>query len=287
VQPASHYDSLIACVKQQQLCKHTTMKIQNLIMLFIALAAGLAAVYLTKNYIESEVSDYKAGIDAQYKPVKIVVAARPLQRGEVLNSDVLLIRPMPATFVHDEAIRPSEVDIALGHRLVHSINKGEALLSTHIAYSKGDTFSNLIADGKRAISFPVDVLSSVTGMMAPGDVIDLLLTINDGDQEKTFPILSNVAIIATGTQVDELGVNRDTERAGGRFQTITLHVTPDEAAKVTHALAEGDITVLLRSRSDSSKLTMGTVTKNTLLGKKKTTAKPKRRGPQIIRAGSK
>lgn len=260
------------------------MKTQNIVMLVIALLAGLAAVYLAQNYIDQEVSQHKNKIDEQYKPIKIVVAKRSLQRGEILNSSLLAIRHVPSAFVHGDAIRPGEVDSILGHRLVYSLNQGESMLSTHVAYSKGDTFSNLIDDGKRAITFPVDVLSSMTGMMAPGDLIDLLVTLKDGDTEKTFPMLTSVLVMATGTEIDEIGV---AQVEANKYQTITLHVTPEEAAMITHANNEGDITVLLRSRSDNKQLAMSAVTKNTLLGRKNKQLKASPTGPRIIRAGKK
>ena len=261
------------------------MKAQNIVMLVIALAAGLAAVFLAKSYIDQEIADYKKNIDDQYAPIKVVVANADLQRGQILNSNNLAVRPVPKEFVHEDAIRPNEADSVIGHRLVYSIQQGEALLSNHVAFSKGDTFSNLIDEGKRAITFPVDVLSSQNGMMAPGDMIDMLVTLKDDDTEKTFPMLTNILVIATGTQVEE--INNSIDGGPVNYQSITLHVTPNEAAMITHASSEGEITVMLRSRSDSNRLKMAAITKNTLLGKKNAQLDPTPEGPRIIRAGVK
>lgn len=258
------------------------MKIQNILMLVVALLAGIGAVYLAQNYIEQEITGYKTEIDEKYKLTRVVVARRSLQRGQVLDNTVLAVREVPSAFVHSDAIRPNEVDSVFGHRMVYPLNQGESLLSTHIAYSKGDTFSNLVDSGKRAITFPVDVLSSMTGMLAPGDIIDLLVTLKDESTEKTFPMLTNVTVMATGTSIDELGIKQESTN---KFQTITLHVTPEDAAMITHARTEGEVTVLLRSRSDSSPLAMSAVTKDTLLGRKNKQLKAPPRGPRIIRAG--
>ncbi len=258
------------------------MKVQNIIMLVIALACGLAAVFLTRDYINTQIDDYKAVIDDKYKPIEVIVATRGLQRGEVLSKHMLAIRNVPSGFVHKDAIRPGEVESIIGHKLVYSLNGGESLLATHVALSKGDTFSNLIDGGKRAISFPVDVLSSLTGMLSPGDMIDLLVTLDDDGVEKTIPLLTSVVVIATGNTTDEIAGPESAGRKAG-FQTITLHVTPADAAKITIARAEGDITVLLRSRSDVDKLQLAAVTKNTLFGRKNRQLKAASTGPRIIR----
>lgn len=258
------------------------MKVQNIIMLMIALLCGVAAVYLTKDYINTQVDTYRAEIDEKYKPIEVVVANRNLQRGQVLQMGMLALRKVPSGFVHQDAIRPGEVESVVGHKLVFSLNSGESLLSTHVAFSKGDTFSNLIEDGKRALSFPVDVLSSMTGMLAPGDIVDLLVTLQDDDTEKTIPLLTNIAVMATGDSTDELGAP-DGSGAGPSYQTITLHVTPDEASKITHARSAGDITVLLRSRSDDEQMRLAAVTKNTLFGRKNKQLAPGPSGPRIIR----
>ena len=84
-------------------------------MLVVALVAGLAAVYLARSYIDNQVAQHKERLDEQYKPVKIVVAKRNLQRGEILNTDLLAVRPVPSAFIHSDAIRPGEVDTVLRH----------------------------------------------------------------------------------------------------------------------------------------------------------------------------
>ena len=256
------------------------MKLQNAIMIFIALICGVAAVFLTKDYINSEIEGYKTEIDKKYKPLDIIVANRNLQRGEVMNKGMLAVRSMPSGFVHKDAIRPSEVDSVIGHKLVYSLNGGEALLTTHVAFSKGDTFSNLIEEGKRALTFPVDVISSVSGLVSPGDIIDLLVTLDDNNVEKTISLQKNVTIMATNQVTDELS-NPDSKKgsASSRIRTITVHVTPEEASKIVHARTVGKITVTLRSRTDAADLKLATVTKNTLFGRRYGT----RSGPRIIR----
>jgi len=200
---------------------------------------------------------------------------------------MLSARAVPGAYLHTEAIRPAGVDSIIGHKVVFPVKAGETLLASHVAITKGDTFSNLIEEGRRAISFSVDVLASLTGMLSPGDSIDLLMTIEDEriKGEKTVPLLTNIVVMATGTRTQEIDPQSESG-ANARFQTITLHVTPQEAALITHAQAEGELTVLLRPRSDSNEVEFTTVNKNTLLGREnKNRNRVRIRRAQIIRAG--
>lgn len=249
-----------------------------------ALASGGAAAYFADSHISKEISAKKASLDALYKPVEIVVPTRNLRPGDLLTSDNLAIREVPGAFVHAEAVTPGNVDVALNHRIVHPLNDGEPLLAFHVAESPGTGFSTMIEEGKRALSFPVDILSSVSGMLRPGDRIDLLMTLREGDKQVTTPLLMNVPILAAGDTVDQLDVPE------GRFQTITLSVKPIDAAKITHAQSVGKLTVLLRTGRDTndpdSNYGKG-ITINTLLGRPEAKAQAKTEKPkvQIIRGG--
>ena len=55
--------------------------------------------------------------------------------------------------------------------------------------------------GKRAITFPVDEINSISGMLQPGDKIDLIATIRQLNNDVTYPLLQDVQILATGTQL--------------------------------------------------------------------------------------
>jgi len=146
---------------------------------------------------------------------------------------------------------------------------GESLLTNFLASSKSSGFSNLIEKGKRALTFPVDVVSSLSGLLRPGDRIDLMVTLNQG-KRVTLPLLKDVTILATGGIVDDVGRMSD----DGAYQTITITVSPLNAAKITHARNVGSVTVVLRSGKDSDKNIAGNelthrITVRDLLGKSK------------------
>lgn len=240
------------------------------VLLIGALGCGGAAAYLTKNYINEQVTHRKVSLDKQYEQVEVVVAKRTLTAGIVLRPSDLALRKVPKDFVHAEAIRESQAGGVIGHPMLNTLNPGEPLLRSHVAQSAGAGFSNLVKDGRRALTFPVDNISSVNGLLRPGDKIDLLATLRDKGEAVTLPLLKNVEILATGVNVNE---NVDIQERG--YQTITLMVTPKEAASIVHAREVGSLTVTLRTQTDNDIAYNDKITMDQLLGKDK--IKPKKK----------
>ena len=104
--------------------------------------------------------------------------------------------------------------------------------------------------GMRAISMAVSQVSSVSGFVAPGDRVDLLLThkMNDtSDKPPLTPrrysetILEDLRLLAIEQIVDP---NTSKPRAG---ETVTLEVTPNQAEIVALAASMGQLSLSLRS----------------------------------------
>ena len=252
----------------------------TLIMFLGAILTGVLASFFANRYIDQRVSEHKAYLDASYKMMEVVVPKAALSEGEIIDTSLMAVRNVPIRFTHKDAIRPGDIGRVIGYRLVHSVRPGEPLLLSHVAKNRGNAFSSLIEEGRRALTFPVDILSSMSGMLQPNDRIDLLVTLRNGRKEQTMPLLTNVEILATGSRVDELA-QRDPR---GRYQTITLSVSAEEAARITHAKEAGTMTVTLRGPNDEGPTYDTPITEEMLLGK----IKPVRTGPppiEIIRGG--
>jgi len=237
------------------------------LILFGAVASGLVAVYFTHSYIYSEINNVKNKYINNHETVKVVVASHPIKRGDELTYENLSLRDIPLRYTHDSVIRSSQADNVIGKHTIHELNKGEALLSSFISQSSNDGFANLIKEGERAITVPVDMVSSMSGLLRPGNRIDLMLTVR-AEKQLTRPLLKNVTVLATGDSVDN-GRHGDK----GMFQTITVSVTPEDAARITLARNVGTISVVLRSTKDSSDNRSGTneaapVGLNNLFGEK-------------------
>lgn len=246
--------------------------IVTVLMIGGALGAAGAAAYFANDYIEGEVQAHRAQVDAQYAPVKVVVASQNLNPGTLLSGLTVAVREVPSAFLHAEAVAADRWSTVSGRVLARPVRAGEPVLMSHLAQDLSAGFSSQLAPGMRALTIPVDEESSISGMLAPADRIDLFFTTTSGNDAVTLPLLLNVPVIATGIRTLSNEAQVERERLG-HYRTVTVSVTPQEAAKIALAQDAGKITITLRQPSDSDEVAIARVTKDTLLN-----------GPEIVRA---
>ena len=259
--------------------------VTTVLMLGGALVAGGGAAYFAKGYIASEVRNEREQLQAQYKLVSVVVAKTDLAPGSVLSARTVALREVPKTYLHTEAVAGERWSDVAGRVLSRAVRSGETILNSHLAQGAGAGFSAQLPEGMRALTFPVNEEASIAGMLAPGDRIDLLFTTTAANESITVPLLFSVPVIATGlrTQANE---NALPDKPQGPFRTITVSVTPADAAKITLAQEAGRITVALRQPKDQTPIRIARITKNALLkGDEPATVSRPRGRIQIILGG--
>ena len=251
---------------------------KNMLVFAVAIIMGAAGVYLSKEFIEGKVEFYKDQYAQQKEQTRsVVVVSRSKKKGEVITQDDLVLRDVPIAFAHKSAVLEQNYNVALGQRLTYDIEQGMPLLWPHLEGGLSPTFSGKIIDGKRAITIPVDEVSSISGFLEPSDNIDLYYTHKIGKEKAIIPLIQNLHVMATGvkTQVDKSG------GAGKRYQTITVLVTPEDAKKIFLAREISGITASLRHPEDSKDADKSALRESELVGKKKQYKKRKQRRPGI------
>jgi len=216
------------------------------VVLGAALGIGILAALGARSYLANRMAEIDAR--ARGNMVEIVVAKRDLKAGERLNGDSAAIRPIPADYVHSQAIKPESFDRATSQVLAYPVKSGEMLLWSLLEPKKAPTFSRRVAVGRRAITVPVDEISSISGMLEPGDLIDLILTIDQRGKRHSFVMQENVSVLATGQRAV------DDPKSGERrnYTTVTFDTSPDEARDIIRAREAGKLTALLRNPQDSA-----------------------------------
>lgn len=121
----------------------------------------------------------------------------------------------------------------------------------------GAAMVSKLPPGYRAIT--VGLRDAGSGaFLYPGALVDLLATIEgtgrSGNQRETMTVtfLEAVRVLAVNQETSDslLGSSADSRRSGNRF-TVTLAVTPTQAAEVEFASARGAIGVSLRPDQDA------------------------------------
>jgi pilus assembly protein CpaB len=204
---------------------------------------------------------YLSGI---HKPVVIqripvVVASVQIKEGQEIKLEMVSVKMMPAEAVVNNAA--TKLDDVVGRISSTTVEQGEQMLVSRF-FKAGDSDNTLayaLEKGKRAFTIAVNPVSGIAGLIKPRDTVDVLMIVGVIDDKLTpqdaQPItttysrilLQNIMVLATG-QV----ILPSEAKADNTVETITLSVTPEQAVQLNLAVAEGKISLALRSPIDTA-----------------------------------
>jgi pilus assembly protein CpaB len=197
---------------------------------------------------------YRQGGSPPSESVAVLVAARNIPRGQMLTSDVIRKREFPKDYVPDGAL--TKIEDAVERIAFQTLVKDEPLLEGKLSakHAKGG-LAGLVPRGMRAFTIQTPhVAAGVAGFILPGNKVDVLLTMsgpgaNDATGGAvTSTLLQNVEILAVDQRLDAPTENRVDMRS---LQSVTLLVTPDQAAMLDLGQNKGTLHLTLRNPDDS------------------------------------
>ena len=225
------------------------------ILLVLAVIFGLLSAYLTYEHLE--------GVRSQYlkrtRKVEAIVLTSPIESGGVITeSDI-------ARKVVDRLSNQKIQEIPWQRRGFAVVQrKADRTLQagTVLRYSdikaerkRSDGLAGIIRPGNRAISISVDAVSSVTGLIKPGDRVDIVGTFRfpemKGDKSLdviTMTILQSVRIIATGK---DMGNSSMLQKKSRGYNTVTLALSPKEVEMIVFASQKGQLVLSLRDAEET------------------------------------
>ena len=229
------------------------------VVLALAIVAGLTAAWSARQHIMGHVERLEA--DARVPMVTRVVAAHDLPVGTRLSADHMAAREFPQTLVPSDSVEISHHSGLVGMVLRSSVRAGDLILPVHARAVEQSAFSNYLGEGRRAITMPVDAINSVSGLLQPGDLIDLYVSFEYQRRRITAPLLQGVLVLATGAQTQALaaggghgdgpgGGRAGSYATGNSYTTVTLDTSPEDAVKLVAARQSGVITAVLRHPND-------------------------------------
>lgn len=196
----------------------------------LAFLCGTASFLVVRGYA-ARLEALRPAVGA---PVTVVVAARPLSRGEVLSADALDRREVPSSFVPPGAVRTAEE--ADGRTLLAGLAEGEILTTTRIASPGQGPIAALVPPGLRA--FTVQALLP-PGSLEQGDRVDVLATFGGG-RPHTETVGTSLEVLLVLEPTDESALSIGSVGTG---RSLVLLVTPDEAERLSYATAFASLSV--------------------------------------------
>ena len=242
---------------------------KNVMLLGGALALGTLCFVGANYYMRNYLTQAESKLAKSYATRKVMVAKVDVPAGGVLSEENLAVRAIPERYLASTALSPDDFDTVSGQKVVVGLKPGDPIDRAVLERADHAAFSTTLAVGERAITFPVDEISSISGMLVPGDIIDLVFTgsgttansyrqprSGDGAVKELVhvrPILQAVPVLATGKTTQKRMIS--TENGGQRevdvaFSTVTLTVKPQQAEQVLLAQKLGSLTAVLRNPDD-------------------------------------
>jgi len=214
--------------------------------------------------------------------VSVVVATMDLARGQSLAKEHLSTREWPRDLVLEGAITNPE-DI-VDRTLAIPLLKGDFVMEGKLApKGVGRGLAAIIPAGMRAVTIQTpNVATGVAGFILPGNRVDVLLTMSgqgtadDTGGGSTITLLQNLEILAVDQRTD---VPEENLVDSKELRSVTLLVTPMEAARLDLGQNKGTLRLTLRNPTDE--LT-NFVTPVTLAGLHRDPSEPEKVQPEPV-----
>ncbi|MCX7386873.1 MAG: Flp pilus assembly protein CpaB [Planctomycetales bacterium] len=216
------------------------MKHQSLILLIVAVGCGLVAMIGVKKAISQKPAEV-------VEKIQVLSAVADIQVGSRLDASNTTFVEVPAetapagavTSLEEVAERSLKVPVVLGDWILKSklTERGEV----------GAVAS--IPRGMAVVTIPVDATTSHSGMMRPGNRVDLLLSYDDNSLGRTvkkmITVMEFVEIFAVDARI--YGIDKEGD---GQAKNISLLVEPEQGKIVNLAKKLGELHTMLRPNGD-------------------------------------
>jgi pilus assembly protein CpaB len=235
------------------------MGLRRIIVLLVAVViAGATAMY-ARSWIEGQQNNVVVVAPPASQDIyEVLVADANLPAGSFVKPQHLRWQRWPTDDVPETYVLKGSrsKDEMVGAVVRRGIAEGFPITDGSVVKPGERGFlAAVLAPGMRAVSLPINATSSNSGLIFPGDRIDLILTqtLQAADGETTRrvseTVLHDIRIIAMGSETsDEMGEGKNHEKA----KTATFEVDPRVAEKVALLTELGKLSLSLRSLANDN-----------------------------------
>lgn len=211
---------------------------------------GTALLLLYLQRFEQEVSGGER--------IELLMVVKPIERGAVIQDEMLATRLVPAAYVEDRAVKAGERAKVIGLTTSTAVSPQQTLLWTDLAITTEDReLSSLVQPGKRAVAVRTAAGmddANANSLIRPGDYVDVIFTMsNEGEVERSATVLlQRVLVLAVGreTQAATTSDSKGRDNPFARDKVLTLSLNLQEAQLLGLALERGTLSVAVRNPED-------------------------------------
>lgn len=230
------------------------MRSRIMIIIAALVLGGLAAV-MAATYLNSA----RVRLDAQSEPVEVLVAQEEIPRGtsaeDLFTKKLVTTQKIPRQFIAAGAI--SSQRALDGQVLSVGLSQGEQLTSGRFQYPSQAGIAYSVPANYVALSIAVDKVTSVSGLLRPGDQVMVIGTVASGSKDKpavsTKVLVPKARVLAVGSDSGAGSQNQPTTQqagglmgAAGRTQAdstvnaVTVAVSPSDAERIVYVANLGE-----------------------------------------------
>ncbi|HKU68610.1 MAG TPA: Flp pilus assembly protein CpaB [Candidatus Baltobacteraceae bacterium] len=214
--------------------------------LIVAIVLAIGAGWLTLNYLSS----LQRQTNANSAPRDVIVAAQDIPARVTITPQMLSHVQRPASAIDPNTLMDPHQ--AVGALTLITIPAGSSITGAMIGHPSDVGLPVRLKSGMRAVSVQIDKVKGVSGLIEPGDYVDVIA---DPPKSGTQPppasaILRGVRVLAIGDSLENSSATPSPQEANS--STVTLEVTPKQADLLV--MADNNTTLRLALRSPKEPL---------------------------------
>lgn len=223
------------------------MRRKNYLPLIVLAVAFVLLVFLLLNMFSS-------GEKTEVKPLVIVealIAPENMVEGAVINLAKMAWKPISEEQRKDTYITKAQTDLLQqieGAVVLSPILKDEFVEVSSLIQTRGkSSLSAVIREGMRAVSVPFSKLANAPSLIAPGDIIDIILPKRAAVQSEGYfgeTILSNLKVLAVDKTLKKAD---DSDNKATPPQSVTLEVSMEQAENLAASIRDGQVVISMHS----------------------------------------
>lgn len=228
------------------------MSVRNIVLILAAVLIMAGTGLVARSWLAGQRAQMaampQAAPQAPIKKTYVLVAEADLPTGSFVKEENLTWQAWPDDKLHASYMvqETTKIEDLLGAVVRRAIAAGEPISTSRIL-KPGDRgfLAAVLRPGYRAVAVRVDATSSISGLVFPGDRVDIMLThsISNGESQRraTETVLTNVRVLAIDQKID------DTDESPKVGKNATLEVTPKQAEMLAVLGELGKLSFALRS----------------------------------------
>ncbi|HTI50319.1 MAG TPA: Flp pilus assembly protein CpaB [Planctomycetaceae bacterium] len=228
------------------------MKTKSLVLLAMALGCGFVAMLGVQQIMSGEKAPSK-------DTVLVLVARQEIEPGVKLEESQVSFESLPREAVPVGAVTEAAQfeDRALKSRAY----PGDVILQAKLGEKGQYGASTSIRQGLRVVTVPVNMTTVHSGMIRPGDRVDVLVTYSvrrpgQPETQRTKTVLEFIEVFAIDRMREAEGSDSS---KGAKAENLSVLVTPEQAHLLMLAASKGKLQMALRNSADKEQANVAAI----------------------------